>query len=78
MPENSYPAEPAADATVAWDAAPWVREIVRCPVSGAPLREHVDPDSGVVELISTDPKAPLAYPVRDGIPVLLASEARAL
>ena len=35
------------------------------------------PDGGP-ELHSTDPDRPLAYPVRDGIPVLLESDARAL
>ena len=30
------------------------------------------------ELHSTDPERPLAYPVRDGVPVLLESEARPL
>ncbi len=53
----------------------WVREILRCPVTGAPLVDGVGPD-GTPELVSTDPHERLAYPIRDGIPILLASEAR--
>ncbi|MDO8152695.1 MULTISPECIES: Trm112 family protein [Isoptericola] len=54
---------------------PWVRSVLRCPVTGAELVDAVGPD-GAPELRSTDPDRPLAYPVRDGIPVLLESEAR--
>jgi uncharacterized protein YbaR (Trm112 family) len=39
--------------------------------------DGVGPD-GRPELVSTDPDNPLAYPVRDGIPVLLADDARPL
>ena len=56
---------------------PWLREILRCPVTGATLVDAVGPD-GQPELHSTDAENPLAYPVRDGIPVLLADEARSL
>ncbi|MFD2793251.1 Trm112 family protein [Promicromonospora vindobonensis] len=56
---------------------PWVREILRCPVTGATLVDGVGPD-GEPELHSTDAERPLAYPVRNGIPVLLESDARAL
>ncbi|MGW8565884.1 Trm112 family protein [Isoptericola sp. NPDC055881] len=56
---------------------PWVRSILRCPVTGAELVDAVGPD-GEQELRSTDPERPLAYPVRDGIPVLLESDARPL
>ena len=47
-------------------------EILVCPVTKGPL--EYDRDRG--ELISR--KAGLAYPVRDGIPVMLPEEARAL
>ena len=43
-----------------------------CPVTKGPLRFHTE----TKELISRS--ARLAYPVRDGIPVLLENEARAL
>jgi len=54
---------------------PWARALLRCPVTGAELVDGVGPDGGP-ELVSTDPGRPLAYPVRDGVPVLLADEAR--
>lgn len=41
-----------------------------CPKSGSPLKL----DSDAQELIST--KAKLAYPIRDGVPILLISSAR--
>lgn len=51
---------------------PRLLEILVCPVSKGPLR--YDREAG--ELVSE--KAGLAYPVRDGIPIMLPDEARKL
>jgi uncharacterized protein len=48
----------------------WLLDILACPKCHAPLR----PDEAAQELVCTG--CGLAYPVRDGIPVLLISEAR--
>ena len=58
--ENFYAANPD----------PSLLEILVCPVSRRPLSY----DRGNQELISKE--AGLAYPVRQGIPVMLESEAR--
>jgi uncharacterized protein YbaR (Trm112 family) len=50
--------------------APGLLEILVCPVSRRPLSYDIDKQ----ELISKE--AGLAYPVRQGIPVMLESEAR--
>ena len=47
-------------------------ELLVCPVTKGPLDYHRDTQ----ELISSS--ARLAYPIRDGIPVLLENEARPL
>jgi len=54
------------------DVDPALLEILVCPVTKGPLRY----DRGRGELISDS--ARLAYPVRDGIPIMLPDEARAL
>ena len=51
---------------------PKLLEILVCPVSKGPLRY----DDESQELISE--RAGLAYPIRDGIPIMLADEARSL
>lgn len=51
---------------------PWLLERLACPVTRTPLRL----DAAAGELISD--AAGLAYPIRDGVPVLLAEEARRL
>lgn len=50
--------------------SPDLVEKLACPVTRAPMRY----DQAARELISDE--AGLAYPVRDGIPVLLVEEAR--
>lgn len=51
---------------------PKLLEILVCPLTKEPLRY----DSARGELISD--RAGLAYPIRDGIPVMLVDEARKL
>ena len=51
---------------------PRLLEILVCPLTKRPLRY----DAEAQELISDD--AGLAYPIRDGIPIMLADEARRL
>lgn len=51
---------------------PKLLEILVCPMTKVPLRY----DEGAQELISD--QAGLAYPIRDGIPVMLVDEARQL
>jgi hypothetical protein len=54
------------------DVDPRLLEVLVCPISHGPL----DYDRPKGELISR--KAGLAYPIRDGVPVMLAEEARTL
>jgi uncharacterized protein YbaR (Trm112 family) len=51
---------------------PRLLEILVCPLTKGPLTY----DRAANELISQ--QAGLAYPIRDGIPIMLADEARAL
>lgn len=51
---------------------PRLLEVLICPVTGGPLLF----DRDACELISR--KAKLAFPIRDGLPILLQSEARDL
>jgi hypothetical protein len=54
------------------DIDPKLLEILVCPLTKAPLRY----DRSAQELISDE--AGLAYPIRDGIPIMLVDEARPL
>jgi uncharacterized protein YbaR (Trm112 family) len=54
------------------DLDPKLLEILVCPLTKAPLRY----DRAAQELISEE--AGLAYPIRDGIPIMLVDEARPL
>jgi uncharacterized protein len=54
------------------DVDPKLLEILVCPLTKGPLRY----DREKQELVSE--KAKLAYPVRDGIPIMLVDEARPL
>ena len=54
------------------DIDPKLLEILVCPLTKAPLRY----DRAAQELISEE--ARLAYPIRDGIPIMLVDEARPL
>lgn len=51
---------------------PKLLEMLACPLTKSPLSWHADAQ----ELVSRG--ARLAYPVRDGVPILLPSEARTL
>ncbi|GAM01050.1 MULTISPECIES: Trm112 family protein [Sphingomonas] len=51
---------------------PWLFERLVCPVTRTPLRY----DEAAQELVSE--AAGLAYPIRDGVPVMLVEEARQL
>lgn len=51
---------------------PWLLERLVCPVTRQPVRH----DAERQELVSE--AAGLAYPIRDGVPVMLVEEARRL
>ncbi|AQX31112.1 Trm112 family protein [Bartonella schoenbuchensis] len=51
---------------------PKMLELLVCPITGGTLSLN----RKTQELISL--KAKLAYPIRDGVPIMLASEARSL
>jgi uncharacterized protein YbaR (Trm112 family) len=68
MPEPS----PTASAVVEAAVDPRLLEVLVCPLTKAPLEY----DRAANELISR--KAGLAYPIRDGIPIMLPEEARTL
>ena len=62
----------ASTAATRLGLAPWLLEVLACPEDHAPLRV----DEAASELVCTGESCGLAFPVRDGIPVLLLDEAR--
>jgi uncharacterized protein YbaR (Trm112 family) len=69
-PRPEEPAPPAAPSGRAVD--PKLLEILVCPLTKGPLRYDMERQ----ELVSE--RAGLAYPIRDGIPIMLVDEARRL
>ncbi len=63
---------PPADGKTQARVDPKLLEILVCPLTKGPLRY----DAERAELISD--RAGLAYPIRDGIPIMLIDEARSL
>ncbi len=61
-----------SEATRKSDIDPKLLELLACPLTKGPLTWHAEKS----ELVSK--AARLAYPVRDGIPIMLPSEARQL
>ena len=68
MSDTQAPLPPASGGEV----DPALLEILVCPVTKGPLRY----DRARGELVSE--QAHLAYPIRDGIPIMLPDEARSL
>ncbi len=64
--------QPGKSAKEGMDVDPRLLEILVCPLTKGPLRY----DRAAQELISDE--AGLAYPIRDGIPIMLVDEARTL
>ncbi len=71
MSESNQPKE-SSPATAENPINPRLLEILVCPLTKAPLEY----DHTAQELISRS--AGLAYPIRDGIPIMLPDEARRL
>ncbi len=56
----------------------WIDDALRCPETGATLEWYTRKD-GSPELVSTNAEGPrYAYPVTDGVPILLSFEARVI
>ena len=71
-PADARPAEPRPPESRGAQVDPKLLEILVCPVTHTRLRY----DAEKQELISE--AAGLAYPIRDGIPIMLQDEARPL
>ncbi len=63
-PDSVQPSAPDVD--------PRLLEVLVCPVTRGPLEYHREAQ----ELVSL--RAKLAYPIRDGVPIMLPEEARPL
>ncbi|APH53475.1 Hypothetical protein GbCGDNIH9_0252 [Granulibacter bethesdensis] len=72
LPSLSDPAVTPERGSVAETVDPRLLEILVCPLT----RDTLIYDAAAGELISR--KAGLAYPIRDGIPIMLPEEARRL
>ena len=70
MTDDLNPAEPSPDTTARTD--PRLLEQLVCPVTRTPLTY----DRERQELVSK--RARLAFPIRDGLPIMLESDARSL
>jgi uncharacterized protein YbaR (Trm112 family) len=64
--------EPPAFSALDADVDPRLLEVLVCPVTHGPLTY----DRAKAELVSK--RARLAYPIRDGVPIMLPEEAREL
>jgi uncharacterized protein YbaR (Trm112 family) len=64
--------DPAPGKPVPEQADPKLLELLVCPLTKGPLTY----DAAAQELIS--PKAHVAYPIRDGVPLMTAEAARSL
>ena len=72
MAESAVPTVADASQAAMGEIDPRLLEVLVCPVTRAPL--EYDREAG--ELISR--AARLAYPIRDGVPIMLPEEAREL
>jgi len=72
MAESAAPAVADAAQAAVVEIDPRLLEVLVCPVTRAPLEY----DRAAGELISR--AARLAYPIRDGVPIMLPEEAREL
>jgi uncharacterized protein YbaR (Trm112 family) len=72
MTMSDLVSNPFEAAAVSVDVDPRLLEILVCPVTHGPLEF----DRAKGELISRSAK--LAYPIRDGVPIMLPEEAREL
>ena len=72
MDDDQNPGKPTSGAGESRAVDPKLLEILVCPVT----KQTLEYDAERQELISR--AARLAYPIRDGIPIMLADEARQL